>query len=192
MTRSTLFALALLGAAATGLGCDKKPASLALEPREFLPLEKKGKTVVVKAQTKDDRNVFIAAVQPSWASKDESVATVDAQGTITATGTGATEIVATHEGLTAILPITVRIVGSVEVEPNAPQKLRMGKSIKVKVTVKDDKGQVMPAEKFQFKTVGYAVDADPDGTITAQATGETTLVVLAKDKEARVKFEVTE
>lgn len=180
-----------LGAALL-MGCEKKPASLTLEPREFLPLDKKGKTVQLKAQTKDDRGIFLATVVPAYSSGDATVASVDDKGLITATGSGKTQITGTVGELTASVPVEVRIVGSVEVEPNTPQKMRMSRTMKVKITIKDDKGNVMPGEKFTLRTPGNCIDADPDGTITAQATGESTLVVQARDKEARVKFEVTD
>ncbi len=172
--------------------CDKKPASLSLEPRTFLPLEKKGKTVQLKAQTKDEKGVFVATVTPVYRSGDDTVASVDDKGLITAVGSGKTDITATLDGLTAAVPVEVRVVGSVAFEPSTPQKLRMGKSMKVKVIIKDDKGNVLPNEKFLFKTAGYTVDPDPDGTISGVATGESELIAVAKDKEARLKFEVTD
>ncbi|MBI5494996.1 MAG: Ig-like domain-containing protein [Deltaproteobacteria bacterium] len=172
--------------------CDKKPASLSLEPRELLPFEKKGKTVQLKAQTKDDRGIFLATVTPAYESSDPSVASVDDKGVITAEGTGKADIKATFEGVSASVPVTVKIVGSVEIEPSEPQKLRMGKTMKVKVTVKDDRGNVLPGEKFVFKTSGYTIDPDPDGTIAGVAVGEATLIAISQNKEARLKFDVTE
>jgi hypothetical protein len=62
----------------------------------------------------------------------------------------------------------------------------------MKVVVKDDRGRPLADEKVLFRNVGDAIGVDPDGTVTAQATGESTLVVRAKDKEARVLFTVVD
>lgn len=192
MVRMYARAVVVLALSVMAVGCQKKAASLSLEPKEFLPMERKGKTVQLKAQTKDDRNIFVATVQPTWTSKDPSVASVDAEGIITAVSTGQTEVVGSFEGLSAAVPVTVRIVGSVELTPAGPHKLRMGRSLKLVAVVKDDHGTVMEGERVIFKTIGYAVDVEQDGTVTGQALGETQVVAVAKGQEARVRFDVTD
>lgn len=172
--------------------CDKKPATMSIEPATLLPFEKKGKTAQLKAQLKDDRGIFVATAHPHWESSDVSVATVSEDGLITAMGTGKTTITGTEQGISASLPVDVKLVGSVEITPNTPQKLKMGKDTKISVVVKDDRGNVLPGEKVRFKTVGYAVDVDPEGLVHGQAVGETTVVAVAQDKEARVVFTVTD
>ncbi|MEW5854273.1 MAG: Ig-like domain-containing protein [Myxococcota bacterium] len=174
------------------LACQKQPASLVIEPNKFLPLERKGKTVQLKAQTKDDRNIFIATVQPEWSSSDPSVATVGPDGLVTAQGTGKTVITGKTQGVEGSVEVDVRIVGAVEVEPKEPQKLKLGKTMKFKAVVKDDRGNVMPNEKILWRAAGYAIDVDQDGLVTAQALGESTLVAQAKDKETRVPFVVVD
>lgn len=174
------------------LGCQAKPAALVIEPAQFLPLERKGKTVQLKAQTKDSRNIFIAVVQPQWKSSDPGVATVGPDGLVTAVGTGTATITGEFEGVSATVPVEVRVVGTVEVEPKEPQKMKLGKTLKVNSIVKDDRGRVLAGEKVMFKNIGDAIGVDPDGTVTAQALGEAVLVVRAKDKEARVSFTVVD
>lgn len=172
--------------------CEKEPASLNVEPKEFPVLEKKAKTIQLKAQTKDDRGIFIATVQPLWTSSDESVATVDMNGQISAVGTGHAEIKGVFKNVQATIPVDVKIIGSVELEPSAPQKIKMGKSFKTTVTVKDDKGRVLTGEKVLYRTGGYCVDVEADGTVVGQAVGECTVIAYVKDKDGRVKVEVVE
>lgn len=183
----SLAATALLVAA-----CEQKPATLTLEPATILPLDKKGKTVQLKGQLKDEKGKFISVAKAAWSSSDDSVATVADTGLITAQGSGSAVITAAQEGVTATMPVTVRIIGSLEIEPAGPIKMKMRKDSTIKVTVKDDRGNVMPEEKFLFKNSGYCVEADPPGNIHAQATGECTVIALAGGKEARVSFVVTE
>jgi len=172
--------------------CEKKPVAMTIEPTALLPFERKGKTAQLKAQLKDDRGIFVATAKPSWESSDPSVATVDDTGLITAAGTGKANITGTQDGISASVPVDVKIVGTVEITPKDPQKLRMRKDLKLTVVVKDDRGNVLAGEKIRFKTAGYAIDVDPEGLVHAQAVGESSVIAQAGDKEARLLFTVTD
>jgi hypothetical protein len=176
----------------SAVACAKQPAMLSVEPASILPMERKGKSVKLKAQTKDDRGIFIATVQPEWVSSDPGVAVVAVDGTVTSVSSGKATVTGTFANVSSGIAVEVRLVGSLELSPNTPQKLRMGKNMKVKATVKDDHGQELPAEKVVFRTSGHAIGVEQDGTVTGQAVGDSVLVAGAKDKEARLSFAVDE
>ncbi|MBI5497866.1 MAG: Ig-like domain-containing protein [Deltaproteobacteria bacterium] len=190
LTRLGRLAAALV-LACTAVGCTRPPAELAIDPAQLLTMDKKGKTAQLKVQTRDERHVFQEWVQAAWSSDDESVARVSDGGLVEATGSGKTNINATYNGLKASIPVTVRIVGSVAVDPPGPIKMKLYKKMQFKATVKNDKGQPLADENVRWTRTTVEVDVDQQGNVSAEATGDTELIAKAKDKEGRVKIVVT-
>lgn len=183
--------LSLMAAVLVVAACSRPPAELWIEPQVPLALDKKGKTVTLKVQTRDERHVFQEWVQPEWTSSDEEVAKVAHGGVVEAVGTGKAEVTATYQGLKASVPIKVRIIGSVEVTPPGPQKIKIYKTLQFTGVVKDDRGRPLPDEPIRWTRTTLEVDVDQTGKVSAEATGTTELIAKAKDKETRVRLEVT-
>lgn len=175
---------------ALALACTRPPAELAFEPNQLLTLDRKGKTVQLKVQTRDERHVFQEWVVASFSSDDERVATVNDSGMVEATGSGKTAINATYNGLKASIPVTVRIVDKVVLDPPGPVKMKVFTTMQFKATVLNDKGQPLPDEKVQWTRTTVEVDVDQKGLVSAEATGTTELIAKTREKEGRVKITV--
>lgn len=177
-------------------GCEEpKPAKLHMDPSGPFKLASAGASEQVKVAARDDMNrPWTKPLDVQYASSDETVAKVAADGTVTATGSGDATITATAEGLSTTADVSVRIVGSVAIEPGAPTKwsLRRGGQHKLKVVVKDDKGNVMePPPTVAFSTSNWCIDIDPDGTFRPVSLGKCAAIATVGGKTARLDVEVT-
>ena len=70
-----------------------------------------GETLSFTAILRDAGGSVITSRTPAWASSNEAVATVDADGTVTAVGPGATDITASRDGVSALASLRVRPPG---------------------------------------------------------------------------------
>lgn len=162
------------------------------KPNEMLPLDRKGKSVQLSAGAVDKNGLWVNIVKPGWSSTDESVVTVDVTGKVTAVGSGHAEVIATLKGFTTKVPLDVKIVGSVELDPAEALTLKMGEEKKFKALVKDDRGKVVGDAKVTWTMQGYAADVDQSGLARGQAVGEAVLVAQSASETARVKITVVE
>lgn len=181
---------------ALAAGCEEpQPAKLHMDPSGPVRLASAGASEVFKVAARDDKNrPWTKPLEVSYASSDENVARVADDGTVTATGSGDAVITASAAGLTTTADVKVRIVGSVEIEPGAPTRmsLRKGGEHKLKVVVKDDKGNVMePQPTVAFSTSNWCIDIDPDGTFRPVSLGKCAAVATVGGKSAKWMVEVT-
>jgi len=170
--------------------CQRTPAELWIEPAKIVTLESKGRTVPLKAQTRDDKHVFIAWVTPQWKSSDETVASVSSDGVVEARSSGKFEITATHDALSITVPGQVKILGSIEIEPKGPLTMRMWTTQKFTAVVKDDRGNPLPGETVRWASATSEFDVEQDGTVSAEASGKGEVIAKVKNIESRVKVDV--
>ncbi len=188
-----------------GLLCacaDKQPAKLALDPKGPFRFEKRGQSEQVKIAAFDEKGFPFTrqgAVPVTYSSSDESVVTVDATGTITATGSGKAQLKATAWGLETSADVTSTIPATVEVKvpagttKAAPFKMRMNaKPMQIVVVVKDDKGVVIEKPKVIFRALDYCVETTDDGLLTPLAEGPCPVLVSVADQSAKVWMDVRE
>ncbi len=117
-----------------------------------------------------------------WNSSDKEVATVAADGTVTAVAEGAATVTAEAGGRMAACTVIVteREVMEVVVEPAVIEEIQVGSSRQLSATVLPD--------DVEDKTVTWSssdntvVTVDSDGMITAVAKGEATIIARAGDK----------
>ena len=172
------------------MACTRPPAELTFDPTQILTLDRKGQTVQLKVQTRDERHVFQEWVVASFSSDDERVATVNDAGMVEATGSGKTNINATYNGLKASIPVTVRIVDKVVLDLPGPVKMKVYTAMQFKATVLNDKGQPLADEVVRWTRSTVEVDVDQKGNVSAEATGNTELIAKTRTKEGRVKIQV--
>lgn len=86
------------------------PASIAIDP-ERATLAEVGMTVQLTAMVLDLNGHRVDGADVTWASSDESIATVDGQGLVTAVASGAVEIAAQSGEISAVSAITVKGAG---------------------------------------------------------------------------------
>lgn len=126
----------------------------------------------------------------SFTSSDEAVATVDADGVVTAVSPGAATITAEADGFTDTSEITVRTASEISVEP-ADTTLTVGETAAITVTVLDFEGNpvVDPVVTFTSSDETIAT-VDTDGVITAVAEGEAVITADTEGLTAEVSVTV--
>lgn len=137
-----------------------------------------------------------APLTVTWTSSDPSVATIDAAGLLTSTGSGKATITASVPGanetkLTATVPVENVIVSSVEAKGEFPKSFKLDSPpVQLVVTVKDEKGNVVDHPKLKFRTTDYCVDVGADGLVRPLAVGECSVVVESAGKTAKIDLDV--
>lgn len=143
------------------------------------------RTAPLQALTLDADGATLSERLVTWTTSDATVATVSAQGVITAVSPGAATITATSEGRSAQAAVTVtpEPVATVSIAP-ARDTLAVGTERALSATVRDADGRVLTG-----RTVAWSV-SDPDvasvssqGVVTALAPGS---VSVAGVSEGRV------
>jgi hypothetical protein len=143
----------------------------------------------------DDRKAPLAV---TWTSSDTSVATVDAAGLVTSTGSGKATITASVPGaddkaVSAIAVVENVIVSTVEATGAFPKKFTLNSPpVQLTVVVKDDKGNVVEHPKLKFRATDYCVDVSADGLVRPLAVGDCKVVVESGSKAAKIELDVLE
>lgn len=176
------------------VACEEpKPDRLALDPTGPFSFEKRGEHEQVKAAAFRGPRPYVKPVPVEFASADTTVATVDPDGTIRATGSGTTTITASAWGLSTTAEVKVRIVGSIALADDVPKPYKMNaKPRALKAVVKDDKGVVIEGYKVAWRATDYCVEVDDEGVIKPLSDGDCDIEARAADQYARIKLQVRE
>ena len=196
MRMRTLLAhvIGIVAVATLTLACAQEmPERLALDPAGPFKMDKKGEKETTKvAAFMKNKRPYVKAVPADWQSNDTSVATIN-NGVISATGSGKTTITATAWGLTTSADVNVVIVGSVEVVNDVPKPFKLkAKPHQLKVTVKDDKGNVIEKPLVRYKATNYCVEVSDDGVLLPLADGDCDVVIDSANKSTKIKIETRE
>jgi hypothetical protein len=191
---SPALALAALFCVSAVAACEPpKPDRIALDPAGPFRFTKRGESETVRPAAFIGKKPYVRKGDMNFKSSDPSVATVDENGVISATGSGDAVITAEVFGLQTTAAVNVVIVGSVEVAETLPKPFRLKhKPQQLKVVVKDDKGNVIDKPKVSFRATDYCVEVDDDGLVSPLADGDCDIIVSSADKSARLKLEVRE
>jgi len=141
-------------------------------------------TTIAPADTTDDKTV-------TYTSSNETIATVDANGKVTAVKPGTVTITATVGTFTDKVEITVPVVPVTSIELKVDKTdLEKGDIVNVVATVN-------PADTTDDKTITWTssnekvAKVDANGTVTAVGGGNATITAAIGDVKATVKFKVT-
>lgn len=188
---AALFALA--AGLLVGAGCEAKaPARLTLDPRGPFAMTKVGQSEQLRPMAFDDKGrPFVGKLDVTYRSSDPSVATVDAEGTIRATGSGDAVITAEAVGLQSEVALRNSIVGSVAFVGTPPAVLRYGSTpVRLEVEVLDDKGRRIDKPKVSFSASDYCVRVSADGEVTPLTIGTCDVEARSAKASARHTIEV--
>jgi len=152
-------------------------ASVAVTPASASALV--GGTVQLTATPLDAEGNPLTGRVVTWSSNAPAVATVDANGLVTAVAGGTATITATSEGKsgTAAITITTVPVASVEVTPAAASIETGGDTMRLTATAHDADGNILPGRLTTWTSTDGAVGAvDASGKVTGGIAGTARIV----------------
>lgn len=165
-------------------------ASVSIEPSQTLLME--GQTRQVAAITKDAAGRVITGRTITWTAVNPDVASVSANGLVTALAVGTTSIRATSEGQTAEaeIKVTAAPVAMVEVSA-AALALEEGEPRTVTAIARDAAGRELVGRTFTWLTENPTVaTVDGTGRITALRVGTTRVTATTAGTTAAIQVTV--
>jgi uncharacterized protein YjdB len=143
-----------------------------------------GATTQATAVTKDANGVTVTGRVVTWGSDNTGVATVSADGVVTATGPGSTSITATSESRSGSAAVTVvsAAVGSVTVSL-AATPIGVARKTQATATTTDTNGSVVTGRVVTWSTDNSAVaTVDPSGVVTGVSIGSANITATSEGK----------
>jgi hypothetical protein len=180
-------ALAMLSAT----GCIRSFRAIAIDPpgNETRPLTRQGETLRFTAGGIDADGFRVLIDHPIWSSSNERVFTVDEKGVVTAISSGRAELRANYQQFTDMVPVVVKIIGSIVLDPPDPQLLKVGSAIKFKAMVLDDHGQELRDFRVKWSKQGDAI-ANDDGLVLGVQHGDALLIARTGAAQTTIKITV--
>ena len=140
-------------------------------------------TLRLSAEAFDANGHPVAGAQFTWASDDESVATVDADGLVTAVGNGEASVTASTESAAGSVAVTVeQRPAEVRVSPVADTLVALGDTLRLSAQALDANGHPVAGTDFTWTSEDEAVvTVDPGGLVTAVGNGEAGVTATTAD-----------
>lgn len=179
-----------LGLATLLVGCSQ-PDFYEMKPTT-LSFETKGSTQTIRAVAKDRRgNDYPTRGPTRWESSDEKVASVDANGKVTAVGPGVATIRAVRGELHGEVLVDVNSAEHLVVDPVEVRLPPNGNPYPLKVELLDHRQRPLKGRRVQARCLDEKVcTVDPDHRIWTHNVGETVYEVKHEDLVTTVKVVV--
>jgi uncharacterized protein YjdB len=180
---SRLLACLLGGATALLAACGPSVTTVSVDPGRAT-LNAKDQKVTARAEPldKEGKQVVDAILKLKWASSDPSVATVAANGVITAVKSGDAKITASVGEVSGSVAVTVSIPAKLTLEPEKSELVGVGKQVALTPKVLDDAGREVAGAQAIWSTSDGAIATIDEGMVTAAGAG--TAVIKAAVGEA--------
>ena len=159
---------------------EQLPAEVVVDPTaETLPAF--GDTVRLSAEAFDANGNAIEDAEFIWASDDTELATVDAEGLVTAVANGTATVTATAGDAAGTATVTVKQLAiDVEVDPAADTLLVLGDTVQLSAEAFDANGNAIADAAFTWTSDDTLVaTVDNDGLTTAEGNGTATITAAA-------------
>jgi len=142
-----------------------------------------GATTALTATLKDGSNNLLTGRAVTWATSNAAVATVDADGLVTAVTAGTATIAAAAEGKSGTAAITVSApVATVSVTPGS-SSLLIGGSGALAATLRDAGGNVLTGRPITWSTQNPAIaTVSGAGLVTAVSAGVATITATSEGR----------
>ena len=162
----------LLLAAACGDPFTPEPTTITISPAS-VTLQALDDTVQLAATVQDQEGEAMAGVTVTWASGDESVATVDPGGLVTATGNGVVTLEAAAQGVAGSSEVTVaQRVADVRVLPEEMTLGALGDTVTLEARAYDANRNVIEDLEFAWSSRDESVaTVDAGGRVMAVGNG---------------------
>ncbi len=158
-------------------------------------LETVGATVQMKAVVYDRGNTPIPGAAVVWSSSHPEVATVDANGLVTAVARGFTAITAASGGLGTSRPVFVeipRVAERIELNLESAWLTAVGESLQLQAVVYDVDGAVIPGAPVEWSSSDSKIaTVDADGLVKAVSNGIAQITAISGDASANAEITVT-
>ncbi|WP_419166681.1 Ig-like domain-containing protein [Candidatus Palauibacter sp.] len=166
------------------------PATISVTP-STATLTALGRTVQLNAEARDQDGQVLSGVTVAWSSSSPAVATVAANGLVTAVRGGIATITAAAGNATGSARVTVeQSAANVTVEPPSHSFEALGDTIRAAATASDEDGHSIPMPAVTW-TSDYPEFAAVDSTGLITAVGNGSATITASVGTARGTAEVT-
>ncbi len=169
-------------------GC-QQPEFIELTP-DALEFSQRGEAKALRARALTHTKVALPNEKFSWSSKDDSIATVDADGKVTAVKSGQTEVVAKSGDVRATAPVEVRFVEKLVVTPREIILKEGDEAVELKVEAFDYRGKLIKGRSPTFRSKNLAVAAMGQNAVFPYGPGETVVEVRVDDLVESIEVKV--
>lgn len=151
-----------------------------------------GESVTLAASAEDANGFAVADAELSWTTWDESVATVDRAGTVTAVGNGTVTISVSSGSAESSVTLTVfQSVSAIDVsEPTETTITALGDELQLGATPLDANGNEVPDAQVEWSSSNESV-ATVDGSGTVRALGNGTVTITAASGGVQSSIDLT-
>ena len=172
---------------------EQAASSIAITP-EAATLGSVGATVLLEAAVYDMEGVVIPGVQVTWSSSERTVATVSADGVVTAVSNGTAQISATSGEVSASATIVVaQVASSIAIAPEAATLEFVGATIQFEAMVFDSADVVIPDAPVIWSSSERSIaTVSADGLVTAVSNGTAQINAASGDVSASVTIVVAQ
>jgi alpha-tubulin suppressor-like RCC1 family protein len=153
-----------------------------------------GQTETLQATVFDQDGEEMTGAAVDWSSTDDAVIEVTAEGVAIAKALGSASVEARADDASGAIDIEVTppAVGSLDITPAEPDPLRIGRTVRLAVTLYDR--QRAPIEGMRAIEFGSSdeniVTVTPEGAVRGVAPGSATVTASSEGAEASVDFTV--
>ena len=140
----------------------------------------------------DSEGAAIPDAAIDWSSNDPLIATVDADGLVTAVSNGTTQITATSGSVSASATIVVdQDAGGVTITPSSAMLMSIGETLQLEAVVYDSLGTAIPDAAIAWSSSDPSVaTVDSDGLVTAVSNGTTQISATFDDISSTAEISV--
>ena len=134
-----------------------------------------GDTVRLAAEALDSNGHGVARADFEWTSED-SVATVDAAGLVTAAANGSATVSATSAAVAGTAAVTVKqVVESLRVAPDSVTFVAIGDTMRLVAEALDSNGHAVVSAQFDWTSDDSVATVDATGLVAAAGNGSTSV-----------------
>lgn len=178
----------LLGALAAG--CSRKAATIDIAPKR-VKIYGIDRAQRLTARLLDKKGQPMETGSPSFSSSKTSVVAVDSSGRLVANGEGKAIVTASYEKLSVQVAVEVVDVKEIEVSPiSVPLIAPLGTQFPLQATSRDSKNKPVVAPLTWTSTNPKVAAVSPEGVVTSQAPGTTTVIARLGDLQAACEIRV--
>ena len=169
------------------------PTSIVITP-SATTLTSIGQTVRLTAVVRDQNSQPMPGANVTWSSGNGSVATVNAQGLVTAVGNGSTQITARSGTATASIAVTVaQSATRITIAPESATLMSIGATVQLAATVLDQNDQPVSGATVTWTSSDVNVaTVSFQGLVTAVMNGSTQITARSGSTSASVTVTVLE